>query len=69
MHIAQVTVWVDGSTYIRHFVGENLTDTKVSRHMAWRSDNGKEVGFNFHDRTDMEIVISDVTDVIFGGVQ
>jgi hypothetical protein len=69
MQTAQVTVWVDGFTYIRHFVGENLTATKVSSHTVWRENNGEEKEFNFHDQTDMEIVISNVTDVIFGGVQ
>lgn len=64
MQIAQVTMWIGRSTYTRYFVGENLTTESVAKHVAWRENSGVEDVFNFHDRTHMEIVISNVTEVL-----
>lgn len=65
MQIAQVTVWLGRSTYTRYFLGENLTMDSVMKRLIFRENSGVEKGFNFHDRTSVEIVISDVTDVLF----
>lgn len=65
MQIAQVTVWLGRSTYTRYFLGENLTTERVIKRLTYRENSGVEQGFNFHDRTGLEIVISDVTDVLF----
>ena len=65
MQIAQVTVCLGRSTYTRYFLGENLTTDGVVKRLTFRENSGVEQEFNFHDRTGLEIVISDVTEVLF----